>query len=157
MDPSPSHTRLTSCLPCFKRKVKCDRQKPCAHCKRRKGDICEYPQVNGSYINEAPKQPSIDTQAGRIAELEQYIIRLGGDPQRRDSPSTTAENTHSLQPASDTTNHEPPILSRKRRGSTLHGDSPKTGPQGSLIEHGAGTTCIEAYVPPFPTWSCAAS
>lgn len=40
---SSSQLKPLSCIPCAKRKVRCDRAFPCQHCKRRKGDVCTYP------------------------------------------------------------------------------------------------------------------
>ncbi|GAM82431.1 hypothetical protein ANO11243_004110 [Dothideomycetidae sp. 11243] len=55
MDTS-SAANLTSCIPCSKRKVKCDRKQPCSHCKRRTGDVCEYPTYHGSLTRILPSQ-----------------------------------------------------------------------------------------------------
>lgn len=59
-----------NCIPCAKRKVRCDKLQPCSHCKRRKQDVCEYPVLGRSDDN--PK---------RVEKLERYIRSLGGDPQ----------------------------------------------------------------------------
>lgn len=58
-------TKRVSCIPCSKRKVRCDRQEPCAHCKRRKIENCTYP-------DESP--------AARIKHLEALVRSLGRDP-----------------------------------------------------------------------------
>ncbi|RBR10317.1 hypothetical protein FVER53590_12420 [Fusarium verticillioides] len=58
--------RSQACEPCAKRKVKCDRaEPPCSNCKRRKGDVCTYPEVS-------PFE--------RIRKLEEAVRALGGDP-----------------------------------------------------------------------------
>ncbi|KAI5264013.1 hypothetical protein E4T47_08875 [Aureobasidium subglaciale] len=54
-----------ACEPCARRKVRCDKQKPCSNCKRRRQDQCTYPEA-------AP----ID----RIKKLETLVKSLGGDP-----------------------------------------------------------------------------
>lgn len=72
-----SGKKPVNCIPCAKRKVKCDKEQPCGHCKRRKGDVCEYPDPNTGFgrAGSAEAQAS----ASRIEKLEQYVRRLGGD------------------------------------------------------------------------------
>ena len=55
--------RSQACQPCAKRKVRCDREDPCANCKRRKQDQCIYAEVS-------PNE--------RIRQLEALVSSLGG-------------------------------------------------------------------------------
>ncbi|KAG9251355.1 uncharacterized protein F5Z01DRAFT_752771 [Emericellopsis atlantica] len=63
-----------SCIPCAKRKVRCDKQQPCCHCKRRPQDACEYPRPI------AVPERGLDALGERIVHLERVIRSLGGDP-----------------------------------------------------------------------------
>ncbi|KAI6781968.1 uncharacterized protein J7T54_005179 [Emericellopsis cladophorae] len=63
-----------SCIPCASRKVRCDKQQPCCHCKRRPQDTCEYPRPI------AVSERGHDGLGERIVLLEQVIRSLGGDP-----------------------------------------------------------------------------
>ncbi|KAH8899095.1 hypothetical protein GQ53DRAFT_802469 [Thozetella sp. PMI_491] len=71
-----SGKKPVSCIPCAKRKVRCDRLQPCCHCKRRPQDDCLYPAPS-------PLPPDGDQEdyTRRIETLERYIRSLGGDPQ----------------------------------------------------------------------------
>ncbi|KAJ5948875.1 Zn(II)2Cys6 transcription factor [Penicillium verhagenii] len=65
---------IRSCFFCRSRKVKCDRQKPCAHCLRA-GSECVYPPGPG----RAPKRPrkALDKRVlDRLAHLEVLVRRL---------------------------------------------------------------------------------
>lgn len=73
-----SGKKPVNCIPCAKRKVKCDKEQPCGHCKRRKGDICEYPDPNTGFGRAGSAE--VQASASRIEKLEQYVRRLGGDP-----------------------------------------------------------------------------
>ncbi|OAG10524.1 uncharacterized protein CC84DRAFT_1237333 [Paraphaeosphaeria sporulosa] len=99
----PSGKKSVSCIPCAKRKVKCDKIQPCCHCRRRRQDTCVFPDLIGA-VNQ-PSRANIE----RIAKLEQYIRSLGGDPQpmwyswkgqdnptSHHRPSTEASNSHNL-------------------------------------------------------------
>lgn len=68
------YQHIRSCLFCRSRKVKCDRQKPCAHCLRT-GAECVYPSGPG----RAPKRPrrQFDKRIlDRLADLEAMVRRL---------------------------------------------------------------------------------
>ncbi|KAF2670825.1 hypothetical protein BT63DRAFT_202494 [Microthyrium microscopicum] len=71
--------KLVSCMPCAKRKVRCDRLQPCSHCKRRKQETCKYPD------SEGVKDQRIRDQAVRIKKLEEYVRHLGGGPNDLDA------------------------------------------------------------------------
>ena len=79
-------SKALSCLPCAKRKVRCDRLEPCSHCKRRKRDVCEYPvptvRVEKTLLDEFSL---VKMQEARIEELERHILRASGDPNRLSS------------------------------------------------------------------------
>jgi hypothetical protein len=87
-----------SCVPCAKRKVRCDKQRPCCHCKRRPQDRCVYP-VTASDLATA-EAPSL---AQRISELERQIRDLGGSPKgtsQSDTETCRASNEVSSGPGS---------------------------------------------------------
>lgn len=77
------YLRTINCAACAKRKVRCDRQDPCGHCKRRRDD-CIYPSVqsyHGQSRNGVSKpNGAAQAQKSRIARLERYIRDLGVDP-----------------------------------------------------------------------------
>ena len=77
----PGRARI-SCVPCAKRKVRCDRVQPCCHCKRRPQDTCEFP------VGAFDSSDGLDGAALRIAQLEAYVRRLGGDPKQANQTST---------------------------------------------------------------------
>lgn len=119
-------TKPTACIPCAKRKVRCDRQEPCSHCKRRKGDDCTYPEAS-------PEE--------RIKYLEELVRSLGHSP---DSKQDYEENPEA-RPA--------PVRSRKRPHPTQCdqdndtsagwvGAVPNNGP--AIIEEDGETVYLEA-------------
>ncbi|KAJ5729623.1 uncharacterized protein N7483_004131 [Penicillium malachiteum] len=71
-----SHTRLRSCTFCRSRKIKCDRQQPCANCVRTTNQ-CIYPSGSG----RAPKRPRPSEQEmlrGILKHMmEQDALRRG--------------------------------------------------------------------------------
>ncbi|KAJ5777526.1 hypothetical protein N7520_000772 [Penicillium odoratum] len=82
----PPHIR--SCFFCRSRKVKCDRQKPCANCLRA-GLECVYPSGPG----RAPKRPrrALDDRVlNRLAHLEMLVRRL--DMEGGQVPAVASEN-----------------------------------------------------------------
>ncbi|MCO5613614.1 hypothetical protein L7F22_067891 [Adiantum nelumboides] len=64
-----------SCLPCRARKVKCDRQTQCGHCRRR-GEECVWPTQKQSVQSRRPEDEKIQTIESRLAELESVIASL---------------------------------------------------------------------------------
>ena len=73
-------TKAQACLPCAKRKVRCDREEPCGNCKRRKNDQCTYNEVS---------------PAERLKKLEALVRNLGGDPEAIDQVVQQQENVNS--------------------------------------------------------------
>ena len=69
-----------ACEPCARRKVRCDREEPCANCRRRKRDHCTYPETLPS---------------DRIKKLESLVRYLGGDPE---DDTDEGVRTHTDQP-----------------------------------------------------------
>jgi len=94
-----SVSKAVSCISCAKRKVRCDRLEPCSNCKRRskKGDVCEYPLT----------QPALNnyqiSQQARIQQLEQYILRHGGNVDLSDQTASTP--TRGTKRSYDDTRH----------------------------------------------------
>ena len=85
------HQHIRSCLFCRSRKVKCDRQKPCANCLRT-GAECVYPSGPGR-APKRPRRPFDKRVLDRLADLEALVRRLdtteAGGQLARDSPRET--------------------------------------------------------------------
>ena len=103
--------KSTSCMPCAKRKVRCDQHQPCSHCKRRKTDNCVYPMTKRAPSNAQWGGEIVRMQQDRIYELEQYILRTGGDPNHvhqrptasshDQAPPTSPRTSSNLDPKQD--------------------------------------------------------
>ncbi|KAF3386177.1 Bikaverin cluster transcription factor bik5 [Penicillium rolfsii] len=91
------HQHIRSCLFCRSRKVKCDRQKPCANCIRT-GAECVYPSGPGR-APKRPRRPLDKRVLDRLADLEALVRRLdateaGSQPARGSTPTNlTADPT----------------------------------------------------------------
>lgn len=142
-----------SCIPCAKRKVRCDRSKPCSHCRRRRGDICEYPLPIVSSRNFPSRVAHDNTQSQRVEKLEHYIRSLGGDPDQvaqsyNTGPTTSEENAIQNVPSATE-------KSIRSQNITRHQDEPlgipptgsRNGQQAGLVEHEEETTYIETFAP----------
>ncbi|EAW08075.1 Zn(II)2Cys6 transcription factor [Aspergillus clavatus NRRL 1] len=87
----PPRPVLRSCELCRRRKVRCDRQKPCSSCSEAR-HVCVYPSGRG----RAPKRSrqAMDTQLGeRLSRLESIIKSLGSHVDT--AGSTMAPNSDS--------------------------------------------------------------
>ncbi|KAH8169376.1 fungal specific transcription factor domain-containing protein [Sarocladium implicatum] len=84
-----------SCIPCAKRKVRCDKQLPCCHCKRRPQDTCTYPKPDSA------SGAGAEELGERVAHLERLVRNLGGDP------NGTAQPNIAPTPVSVTSNKSP--------------------------------------------------
>lgn len=118
-----------SCIPCAKRKVRCDKQYPCCHCKRRPQDTCVYPTLNPD-----PKGREEQLEE-RIVQLEGVIRSLGGDPS--DSPQLGPDQT----PASLTSGDQ--IPKRRTAQDTPTGDHAPFDRAG-LLAHDEEATYVES-------------
>jgi hypothetical protein len=111
----PSGRKPVSCIPCAKRKVRCDRLQPCCHCKRRKHDTCVYPELGGF------SDQQFREQAARIERLEEYVRVLGGNPNDSDVrarlESTQFDRPHEQVSTviSRSTKGRPALVSRTQR------------------------------------------
>ena len=74
--------RSQACVPCAKRKVRCDREEPCSNCQRKRQG-CVYPD---DHSNE------------RIKQLEALVRRLGGDPEHSAHAIETPSEAKPPQP-----------------------------------------------------------
>lgn len=137
-----------SCIQCAKRKVRCDRSTPCSNCRRRKGDICEYPIPQMKRSSTSLKEDS-----ERLQKLEQYVRSLGYDPDRIERTSISASSYPSESPSAISPNsHQDKQRGTKRRYDdpawhkdvAVRGSSPKGRKHARLVEHGKQTTYIEA-------------
>ena len=134
-----------NCLPCAKRKVRCDKRQPCCHCKRRKGDVCVYPVQR---VNRPDDASGDGTQ--RIEVLEAYVRRLGGDLRTLGQDGERNEvNSDTLNTKSGSSTTATPI------GSDDNRSFPQSNPQSKnqavvermgLVEHNKQVTYIESYV-----------
>ena len=130
----PSGKKPVSCMPCAKRKVRCDKLQPCCHCKRRKQDTCLYPEFGG--INDQ----HIREQAVRIERLEEYVRVLGGNP-NKSSVRAQLERTQVNKPQEQVS----PVISRLTKdGSTLMSRTKlPTQATSRLVENGGDVSYIE--------------
>ena len=132
----PSGKQPVNCVPCAKRKVRCNRLQPCSHCQRRKGDVCIY-----------PTQRLKGHQFDRFERLELYVRRLGGDPELIDQDENASTNVddsgtsnefstrvHSVNETASPGPKDP----QKRNGLATQ----KSG----LIDHNEQVTYIQLYV-----------
>ncbi|KAK7403529.1 hypothetical protein QQX98_010707 [Neonectria punicea] len=106
MSRSPSTRPERSCVICHRRKVRCDKQSPCAQCARG-GYSCVYPQA-GPAVRRVRKTTITDV-ASRISELERTLV----------SVSREQDVALSLRPSSS------PSLARQAAsdaGDESHGD-----------------------------------
>ncbi|PCG93834.1 Hypothetical protein PENO1_081430 [Penicillium occitanis (nom. inval.)] len=85
--------KVSSCIPCYTRKQKCDRQYPCNHCtRRRRVEDCNYftseaiQQTDSSARRDETEQLRIDTASGLLSDLK--IIK---SPTNDPRPSSIAE------------------------------------------------------------------
>jgi hypothetical protein len=136
----PSGKKSVSCIPCAKRKVRCDKVQPCCHCKRRRQDTCVYPESSGSSI-QLPRGYS-----ERIEKLEQYIRILGGNPKHADearspnSPEDRIPNQTTGRPGpnpDDLTSASRSLVDESSPGGTAHPANSE------LVAHGDAVTYIE--------------
>lgn len=89
-----SGKKPTSCVPCSKRRVRCDKLRPCSNCRRRPQDVCTYPELNTSVEARL---------SARVVELEQQLSGRQATSQlsSTDSPSTTRATPSSNGRSSD--------------------------------------------------------
>ena len=139
----------TNCIPCAKRKVRCDKHQPCCHCKRRKWDVCVYPVQRAGRPSNASGD---DTQ--RIERLEDYIRRLGGDLRTLGQDGEGGEvdldvsSNTSPAPAASLSNSNTmttPIASNDKQPSPQSKNRAVVERMG-LVEHNEQVTYIETYV-----------
>lgn len=106
---TPAHTsnagrKRRSCLMCSKRKVKCDKQKPCICCVKA-GIECVFP-VTASNRTEVGGTPEL---VEMLQRLEKAVQTLG--------PRATEKDTSTLRPGHDQASHGgPQIDSRQLQG-----------------------------------------
>lgn len=131
-----SGKKAVSCIPCAKRKVRCDKLQPCCHCRRRQHDECVYPELNLAHSGQ------LEQQAKRIERLEQYIRSLGGDPKEvNQSENRRERNNAQMRESADDS-----MISVDQLGSKI--SSSRTteasfGKISSLVTHDEELTYIE--------------
>lgn len=139
----PAGKKPVSCIPCAKRKVRCDKVQPCCHCKRRRQDTCVYPELSGT--NHQLLREHIE----RIEKLELYIRSLGGNPKLADeaqSPCSSADQTPQestiITGPSRNESATPfwPLNDEPSPARRVHQPVPTAS---ELLAHGDGVACIE--------------
>ena len=124
--------RTQACVPCAKRKVKCDRQEPCANCRRRKTDVCTYLEVSA---NE------------RIKKLEALVRNLGGDPDGTDQHAGSQVAQGNIQDG-----HGPSLAHRQHdnhsqlQKSSAGCESAQQGGESVIIKEDEDAVYLESYV-----------
>lgn len=137
-----SDRKLFNCIPCAKRKVRCDRGRPCQHCRRRKGDSCIYPTPRTSSRSLHAEQHA----SGRVEQLEDYVKRLGGDPKvlEQIAFSQTSRGVPYSTPIYPSGNPQP-VDAKKVEMQSVHVDKPWDHKHG-LAEHDDQVTYTEVCV-----------
>lgn len=126
MDQSP---KTFSCVRCFERKVKCDKQSPCSNCMKSKAE-CNFRIPPPS--RRRRKKPHDEVLLARLKHCEDLLRSKGVDI---NSPASS--NPQSLEYASRSTDGTSTIPSPEV-GSTPRGAScvPFAKPGQLIIEHG---------------------
>lgn len=144
-----SGKKPVNCIPCAKRKVRCDRNRPCNHCKRRKGDECVYPVLNS--INAGRGLSGSDE---RIEQLEAYIERLGGDPKLLEhTPNDAGADAQTQSPSPNhTAGHGQnkdgnPAVRRKIVSPQGHHGAKRRSKRRGFMERDEQIDYTELYVP----------
>lgn len=70
-----------SCLRCHQRKVRCDKQSPCASCARL-GVLCSYPEPDA--VVRRPHRATISDLSERLARLERIVQAMSHDSNSHD-------------------------------------------------------------------------
>lgn len=71
--PAQHQINLRSCLTCHQRKIRCDKQSPCATCVRT-NVLCCYPDIE--HNRRRPQKNTINEISARLARLERTITSL---------------------------------------------------------------------------------
>ena len=142
---SPTVVKSSSCMPCAKRKVRCDQLQPCSHCKRRKTDKCVYPLTKSTASKAHSDGELVKMQQDRIYELEQFILRTGGDPNDVHQRPTFSPQ-HQVLPRTPRTSSN---LDQKQDNSGISCSSELTSYKtraAYLVEHDKQIRYIDTYV-----------
>lgn len=120
--------KSVACIPCAKRKVRCDRQEPCCHCKRRKKEDCTYPDVSSP---------------ARIKQLEALVRSLGQSPDKEEGVVNVQAET-SPAPVRFPTRPSPARHDLSDHQSPQHiATTPNNDPV--IVEEGGERVYLEAY------------
>lgn len=125
---APAHTsnagrKRRSCLMCSKRKVKCDKQKPCICCVKA-GIECVFP-VAASNRTEVGSTPEL---VEMLQRLEKAVQTLG--------PRNPEKSEATLRPGHDASSHSgPQIDSRQRQGSITTLTEARTEARTNTCDH----------------------
>lgn len=144
-------TRPISCIPCSKRKVRCDHEKPCSHCKRRKGDICVYP--NGA-TRTSEASVRLDTARSSDAEIRpeaRTTVRAEGVYGTSSLPYQMGPASPARPDIAHTAERDAPIsgsgTKRRYDGTPINGKTESQAyPQAGLVELNNQSTYIDSEI-----------
>ncbi|CRG87344.1 putative transcriptional regulatory protein C139,03 [Talaromyces islandicus] len=91
-----------SCTPCKRRKLKCDRARPCDNCvKRREADTCVYPATGSVARDQTRESKKTKKRIERLESLVMELLDRGPQPNEAlsDGPATSESDS---QPQSHT-------------------------------------------------------
>lgn len=133
--PVSSHSK--PCVSCRKRKVKCDKARPCSNCHRLK-QLCTY-DTGDSLATAQEMNPSVgnDDIRERVARLEALMATMMSRESNHSSPSSAHSQVENGQPYSGNPQTRLPNTSVKFVGGT---------PTGAEVggAHGSNCTCGNA-------------
>ncbi|KAL0943080.1 C6 transcription factor [Colletotrichum truncatum] len=130
-----TNKKARSCLPCNKRKVRCDKKSPCSLCIRC-NRTCVYPPP-GQPIRR-PRKTTIADVASRLSHLERSVV---AKTTRHDIP-TQLPPTENVSPSGDPLTEACNLSGRHRsmtRPASVNGLDGDHGGQGFLIHRGSST------------------
>jgi hypothetical protein len=87
-----------SCFACNRKKVRCDKKKPCTSCAR-SGKSCNYPPPGPR--TRRSKRTIMEEMAARINNLEKALAQATGTPDASESHSGDVETTSAGLPAQE--------------------------------------------------------
>lgn len=96
--PAPAQLRRVqrSCEICHRRKIRCDKQQPCSHCKRG-GVTCLYPHAEHLRRARKPKTTMADV-ATRISELERTLVSVSNQTAPADTVTSRSKPCDTFGP-----------------------------------------------------------
>lgn len=90
-----------SCIPCARRKIRCDRTEPCSHCVR-KGEFCDFPLPRAKKQAKDPSRPKENHGQSNRTPLDGWP-GWGSPPTPASLASGRLESDHGTKRSSDGT------------------------------------------------------